>query len=252
MIIIAVDPGADGAVTLLPIYSFKSVVVLPFKYNSLTDIFQYIQAEALQYEDTQPYLPQSGNRSSLVHPYLSEVGERSRLVTASKPTIPPIDISPKQRNTQMELWLEDPAYIPKDGKFSLRKLGERIGEWKGIAAALNLIPQLVSPKTWQSALDIKVKGNKNVSKEFAQKAFPFLTKRNKGNILKSESAITLSTADSLLIALYAYTLYTPRDRMPHSLKSLLPMKHVPPRKPSRRPPTKPIRKVAGPPQFKPR
>lgn len=196
MIILGIDPGASGAITILPIYSFKSVVVLPFKHNTLYDIFTYINQLPYQQEHTD-------------QPYLSEVdGPRSDISITTK-----TGRIHYQRNIQMEMWLENPALVPGDGKISYRQMGERIGEWRGIAVGLNLVPQIVSPLKWQNAIRCRTKGNKNISKNKACRVFPFLANRG---------MITHDTADSLLIALYGYLQYVPRTKLPTSVRDNVP------------------------------
>ena len=134
----------------------------------------------------------------------------------------------------MEMWLEEPGQIvvnsrtttnmagKKDstgallaGMKSSRALGRSIGQWEGIATALNISVNLVPPKRWQSTLNCTTKGNKNISKKCAISAFPFLTDRN------MKSTITHDIADSLLIALYGYLQYAEEKYIPVSVKKLL-------------------------------
>ena len=101
------------------------------------------------------------------------------------------------------------------GMTASRKLGRSIGQWEGLATALNISVNLVPPKRWQAALKCPTKGDKNISKNCAIRAFPFLTDRN------GKSTITHDVADSLLIALYGYLQYAEEKYIPHSVKQLL-------------------------------
>ena len=72
------------------------------------------------------------------------------------------------------------------------KLGHSYGFLRGILAGLKIPFDTVTPQAWQKALGCLTRGDKNVSKEAAQRLFPGVK-------------VTHATADALLIAYYGYT-----------------------------------------------
>lgn len=206
MFIVGVDPGANGAMAIIPIYRFTDAQVFRFDQNTLRDLCFLLCEKRAEPLSKSPYSDEE-----------------------------------TKYDEAMELWLENPAMIPGNGKISYRQLGERIGEWIGIAAALNMpTPERPTPMKWQNYLGCRTGGDKNVSKAFAQKIFPQL--RN----AKRVSTITNDSADALLIATYGYMQYVPQNRLPKILKENVPRKswdvELKPRKPTREEST-PIREV---------
>ena len=214
MIIIGVDPGVKGALTVLNTYDFYSTYAVPFVHNSMSDIF----------------LSLSEIRGGEVYRRAQHVMNISKSLRTVERSTPIQVLAPDDtQDNSMEMWLEEPGQIVvnsrtkgKDatgallaGMSSSRKLGRSIGFWEGIAVALNISITYVPPKKWQSALNCRSKGDKNITKNAAIKAFPFLTNARK------ESSITHDVADSLLIALYGYMQYAEPRYTPHCVKSLL-------------------------------
>jgi hypothetical protein len=230
MIIIGVDPGVAGAVTILDTYKFREVKSLPLEHNTLSDIYLYLS----EIRGGSPYETTKRNHTEPTRAQpVKQLSESLRMVRGRGP-ISPLADDDNQDNT-MEMWLEEPGQIIVHSKTTYsqatgkkneagamlagmtasRKLGRSIGQWEGIATALNISVNLVPPKRWQAALKCPTKGDKNISKNCAIKAFPFLTDKN------GKSTITHDIADSLLIALYGYLQYAEQKYIPHSVKQLL-------------------------------
>lgn len=227
MLIIGVDPGVHGAVCILNTYKFRDVQCIPLVHNTLTDIFTFLS-------EIRGGDPCNRARANHVQPRFNLT-----IVDAKESTYPPENSPyPKGQVLQskdtpydntMEMWLEEPGQIvvnrkisTKDGKRdntgallagmkASRALGRSIGQWEGIAAALNISINLVPPKTWQSALNSPTRGDKNISKKCAYTIFPFLTNR------AGKTIITHDIADALLIATYGYMQYADRKYYPASL-----------------------------------
>ncbi len=230
MIIIGVDPGAKGAVTILNTYAFREVKSLPLEHNTLPDIYLFLS----EIRGGAPYATAMSNyRAQHVVPLAKSL----KIVTGRGPgtsRISPLSDNDNQDNT-MEMWLEEPGQIVVNsytttshstgkknstgallaGMTASRKLGRSIGQWEGIATALNISINLVPPKRWQSLLNCPTRGDKNISKNAANTAFPFLTNKD------GKSTITHDIADSLLIALYGYLQYAEEKYIPQSVKKLL-------------------------------
>jgi hypothetical protein len=136
----------------------------------------------------------------------------------------------------MEMYLEEPGQIivnsraVKDqkgktnstgallaGMTASRKLGRSVGQWEGIAIALNISCILVPPKKWQSTLNCPTRGDKNISKNLAIRCFPFLTTKT------NQCIITHDIADSLLLALYGYIQYATPKYIPLSVRNNVPL-----------------------------
>lgn len=223
MIIIGVDPGVSGAVTVLDTYSYRTTYALPFAHNTLSDIFLFLSEirggeplqTALSNHRAQPVV----SLSKSMHKVRSTLPRHKSLIEEDA------------KDNTMEMWLEEPGQIVvnsrtkmsttstgskgKDstgallaGMSASRKLGRSIGQWEGIATALNISCNLVPPKRWQATLNCKTGGDKNISKNLAISLFPFLTDRN------GKSTITHDVADSLLIALYGALQYVSPSRLP--------------------------------------
>lgn len=237
MYIVAVDPGVHGAVTVLPLFSYLNVVSIPLVHNTLSDIILYLSEirggephrmiESLnalvpiEEECKNPNCP----NLPLVN-YVKESQSRCQHVPKSLRVVRgrsvPVN---KVFDNSMEMWLEEPGQIVpyrKDknttgallaGMTASRKLGRSVGQWEGIAAALNISVKLVSPKKWQNRLNCKTGGDKKVSKKYAETAFPLFTDG------KGKSKITHDVADSMLIAMYAYIQYA--EKLPQSFRKAL-------------------------------
>lgn len=109
------------------------------------------------------------------------------------------------------------GFIPGGGKGSMFTFGENFGFLQGVLAALDYRVVRVRPQTWQKALQLggkppKVKVDKDASKESRKSATALnsAADREWKNKLKSEAErrfptmkVTLSTADALLIMVYA-------------------------------------------------
>ena len=212
MIIVGVDPGVNGAVTILNTYNIKATVALPLTHNTLADIFQFL----------------SEVRGGEVYYRANHISKLSSLHKVEHPRIQVLSPESTPDNT-MEMYLENPGQIVvnsktkgKDstgallaGMSASRKLGRSVGQWEGIAIALNISVSLVPPKVWQSAVNAKTRGDKNISKNAAIKCFPFLTGKS------GQSTITHDVADSLLIALYGYLQYADPKYTPVAIKEHL-------------------------------
>lgn len=215
MIIVGIDPGAHGAVSVLNTYSFNTVLSIPFAGNTISDIYLYLS----EVRGGEP-----SRRAELVAPL-------SNLRIVNTPTVVRKEEG-NRRDNSMEIWLENPGPIRVpiakrsgnkndkskeliSGLMASISLGRSVGLWEGIGTALSVPINLVAPKKWQSVLGCPTRGDKNISKKAAISAFPFLTDRNQ------KSIITHDIADSLLIALYGYLQYQPVKYIPYSVKSLL-------------------------------
>jgi hypothetical protein len=103
-----------------------------------------------------------------------------------------------------------------------RKLGQSVGQQQGLATAFGYIPILISPQKWQSRLNCRTKGDKNVTKSLAMKVFPLL-KRQIATTGEFKSTITHNVADSLLIALYAYLEHADPKYVPRTVYENIPI-----------------------------
>lgn len=224
MIIIGVDPGVNGAVTILNTYKYREVQSLPLTHNTLSDIYMFLS----EIRGGSPY--QTGLRNHRAQPVVPTTKSLHRVFARA-----PITKDEDHYDNTMEMWLEEPGQIVVNsrttyegtaqkknstgallaGMKASRALGRSIGQWEGIATALNISVNLVPPKRWQARLNCATKGDKNISKKCAISAFPFLTD-NKG-----QSKITHDIADSLLIALYGYLQYAEEKYIPLSVRKLL-------------------------------
>lgn len=75
----------------------------------------------------------------------------------------------------------------KQGAVSAFTFGRGFGRLEGILETLELPVTLVSPITWQNALDCRTRGDKNISKAKAAELFPYVP-------------VTHYNADALLLA----------------------------------------------------
>ncbi len=256
MIIVGVDPGASGAITILNTYNFQGVVSLPFAHNSLADIYLYLSE--VRSSSGRTYLSELEERASLsesegrtseirggeVHTRAQKVSHLSSLKKVQYHRHTPLTPDSTMDNT-MEMYLEEPGQIIVNsrikkgqdnigaagmsgksgrdntgallaGMTASRKLGRSVGQWEGIATALNISCILVPPKKWQSALNCPTRGDKNISKNLAIRCFPFLTTR------EGKCTITHDIADSLLLALYGYLQYATPKYIPLSVRNNTP------------------------------
>lgn len=211
MIIVGIDPGIHGAMCIVNTYKFRDIRVYPFSRMTLADSYLFL----------------SEIRGGGVYRTA-----RANHVLCNDPSVKN-DISPEESDDNtMEIWLEEPGQIVvnrltkgKDstgallaGMTASRKLGRSIGQWEGIGAALNVKVELVPPRKWQSALGCKAKGDKKVLKNCAETIVPTLTKYNASSRME---AITLDTADAVLIAVYGYMQYASKEYWPVALKNYI-------------------------------
>lgn len=92
--------------------------------------------------------------------------------------------------------IEAVGVMPGQGIASGFKFGVNYGQYLGILTALKIPYLTARPAKWQAALNCLSKGNKNVTKEKAQKVFAAAT----------HIKITHAVADALLISYYGATL----------------------------------------------
>lgn len=183
MLIIGIDPGANGGIAIIPLYAFHRTRTFALANYELVDISNMF----------------------------SEIRHGS-----------PDTEDPEYRcDTQVEVFLEEPQ-LPMfnkhtGGNFNVqahKKLARSIGQMEGICIAHNWTVNTLSPQKWQNALKCRTGGDKNVTKNLAELVFPFLTKISATG--KVSSNITHAIADALLIALYGYLQYA--TMIPNSVK----------------------------------
>lgn len=89
--------------------------------------------------------------------------------------------------------IENVHAFPTDARSRAFAFGRNFGTWLGILASYSIIAKLVTPSKWQSYFGpfpkLK-KDRKNLIKDMAKERYP-------------DAYVTLSTADAILIALYA-------------------------------------------------
>ena len=90
---------------------------------------------------------------------------------------------------QAHAYLEHVHAMPKNGSQSAFKLGGSDGRIRMGLTAAQIPFDVVSPVKWQTAMQCRTKGDKNVSKRRAQELFP-------------AQRVTHAVADALLIAEY--------------------------------------------------
>jgi len=83
--------------------------------------------------------------------------------------------------------LEKVHSMPAQGVKSVFSFGENFGWWRGVLEATDIDYELVTPQRWQTDLDCRTGGDKNVTKRLAQELFP-------------DVKVTHAVADALLIA----------------------------------------------------
>lgn len=91
--------------------------------------------------------------------------------------------------------------IPRTSARACFSLGEGVGIWRGVLAALGVPYEVVSPKTWQGAMLRGVDGNTTKEKSLlaASRILPCLDLRRNGRGQPRESGIS----DAALIAVWA-------------------------------------------------
>lgn len=90
------------------------------------------------------------------------------------------------------LYMEKVHAMPKQGVVSTFKFGMSYGFLRGLCVANNFTINDVTPQRWQTVLNCRTGGNKNVTKYKAQRLFPAIAHR-----------ITHAVADALMLAVYA-------------------------------------------------
>ena len=91
-------------------------------------------------------------------------------------------------------YLEKVHSMPGQGVKSMFTFGQNYGFWLGILYSLQIPCTHVTPLKWQTLMQCKSKGDKNVTKRRAQELFP-------------DQKITHAIADALLIADYGRRVY---------------------------------------------
>jgi hypothetical protein len=211
MLIVGIDPGVKGALAIINTYCFKDTYAIPFEHNEVKDIYHYL-AE-LKGGETYSRMERLGGSS------------RSKLKVVRSNLTPE-----KPQDTSMELWIEEPSVInipnkgndPEKAKLmglmATKSLARNVGVWHGLSIALDTPATFINPRTWQSKLGTRTGGKKEITRNLAKKIFWHLTAK------KGSDSITDSTADALLIALYGYIQYVPREKWPASAKENLPLR----------------------------
>lgn len=90
--------------------------------------------------------------------------------------------------------LEHVHSSPQMGVKSAFSFGESFGMCQTLLSASKVPYQLVRPQKWMKEMDCMTKGNKNVTKDYAQRMFPTI-------------AVTHAIADALILAVYAQRVY---------------------------------------------
>jgi crossover junction endodeoxyribonuclease RuvC len=93
--------------------------------------------------------------------------------------------------------LENVHSMPKQGVRSTFNFGRSFGFVAGVLASLKIPYELVAPTVWQTAMKCRSSGDKNVTKQAAQRLFP-------------ETTITHATADAFLLAEFARRTFNKR------------------------------------------
>ena len=93
--------------------------------------------------------------------------------------------------------LERVNAMPKQGVSSTFKFGRSYGFCGGLMAGFQIPHELVSPAVWQAAMGCRSGGNKNITKQAAQRLFPRMK-------------ITHATADAFLLAEFARRTFNER------------------------------------------
>lgn len=175
MYVIGIDPGESGAMAIIPKEAIRNTKVFPLQklgYDGVIDVMNDLKRQP--FEPKTPWDNQFDVFLELpsLNPWLP-----GKPCHACK--------RPPTRNSQ-----------------SFFKLGMSIGQWEGVFRTLGVSMTHVNPRTWMAFLGCKTGGDKKITRTFAQKMFPTLTKMQKNG--KEVSIVTHDVADSLLIALYGY------------------------------------------------
>ena len=83
--------------------------------------------------------------------------------------------------------IEQVNAMPKQGVSSTFKFGHSAGVCEGLIVGIGLPYKLIRPAKWQQLMRCRTKGDKNISKQAAQRLFPGVK-------------VTHATADALLLA----------------------------------------------------
>jgi hypothetical protein len=181
MLIIGIDPGLQGGMSVIPVYAFNQTKTYPLAKFQLSDISQLLKDVRSGDSGFEP--------DTVVYPYIEEPS-----------------LNPYLPGTACRICKKRPMRNSQ----SFAKLGRSLGQLEGVFIANGYIPTMVPPNKWQTYLGCQTKGDKNITKCLAIKVFPFLTRKLRGTG-EDKSTITHAVADSLLIALYGYLQYaTPR------------------------------------------
>lgn len=95
----------------------------------------------------------------------------------------------KESGAPIVAFIETVHSMPKQGVASSFKFGDGNGFLRGLLIAHKIPFYYVTPQKWQTAMQCKTGGNKNISKAAAQRLYP-------------DRKITHADADALLIAKY--------------------------------------------------
>lgn len=181
MLIIGIDPGKSGGIAVIPLFAFKETQIYQLNKMELADIAQLFREIREGSEDGQ-----------------------------------------YRKDTEVEVFLENPklpAMNKGQRRFNLKAhqgLSRSVGQLEGLCIANDWIPNLVSPMKWQNWLGCRTGGDKNISLNLAQSIFYFLYRRLTDGT--PVTRINHSVADALLIALYGYLHYAPKNRLPTPIK----------------------------------
>ncbi|OUW96274.1 MAG: hypothetical protein CBD97_01730 [Pelagibacteraceae bacterium TMED237] len=97
------------------------------------------------------------------------------------------------------VFLEKVWAFPTDGRAGSFTFGQNYGQWQGILSTYELKPVLVTPKTWQTHLEVKKGLPKNIRKK--------VLKQMAIDRCPGVKKITLKTCDAVLIAIYGIEAY---------------------------------------------
>ena len=207
MIIVGIDPGKKGGITILNTYKYREITSIALEKITLMDAYMYLSEIR-------------GGEPARRARHVENISDPLPLIRQTHRTVRLADED--TYDNSMEIWLEEPGQIivnsrtkGKDatgailaGMTASRKLGRAVGQWEGIAIALSTPVVYVSPKTWQSAMNCNTKGDKSVTRNKAAAMYPFLVDKN------GKSMVTDAIADSILIATYGYINYAEPKYIP--------------------------------------
>ena len=95
---------------------------------------------------------------------------------------------------RVRVFLEKVWAFPSDARSAAFSFGQNFGQWQGVLASYELKPTLITPKTWQSHLEVK----KGLPKAQRKKALKQMAIERCPGIKR----VTLKTCDAILIAIY--------------------------------------------------